>query len=132
LALTVSDMLTEAHRVVETIEVEDAMALIETENALLLDIRDAPEVEKTGLAKGAHHISRGMLEFRADPVSPFHDKELQKDRAVILYCASGGRAALAGKLLIDMGYTRIFNLGGFKDWAESGGEVQHPVDPGMG
>jgi len=73
-----------------------------------------------------------MLEFRADPVTPFHDKELQKDRAIILYCASGGRAALAGKLLIDMGYTRVFNLGGFKDWAEHGGPVVHAVDPGMG
>jgi len=132
MALTVSDMLTEAHRVVEGIDVNDAQTLMTDENALLLDVRDAPEVEKSGLAQGAHHISRGMLEFRADPVTPFHDKELQKDRAIILYCASGGRAALAGKLLIDMGYTRVFNLGGFKDWAEHGGPVVHAVDPGMG
>jgi len=132
MALTVSDMLSAAHKLVEHIEIAEAKALIENDNALLLDVRDAPEVEKTGLAKGAHHISRGMLEFRADALTQFHDKELQKDRAIVLYCASGGRAALAGKLLIDMGYTKVFNLGGFKDWSEHGGEVQHLIDPGMG
>ena len=130
--LTLSDLLTEAHRVVEIIEIDEARKLIEEENALLLDIRDAPELEKTGMAKGAHHISRGMLEFRADPTSPYHDKQMDPNRPVILYCASGGRAALAGKVLIEMGYSRVYNLGGFKDWAENGGEVVHAVDPGMG
>jgi rhodanese-related sulfurtransferase len=39
-----------------------------------------------------------------------------------LYCASGGRAALAGKALKDLGYERVYNLGG--DWAGSGGAVE--------
>jgi rhodanese-related sulfurtransferase len=39
---------------------------------------------------------------------------------MILYCASGGRAALSGKVLKDMGYERVYNLGGFKDAAEAG------------
>jgi len=129
---TVADMLAAAHAVVKQVDIKDAKTMIEAEDALLLDVRDAPEVEKTGLAKGAHHISRGMLEFRADTLTQFHDKELRKDRPIVIYCASGGRAALAGKLLVEMGYQKVYNLGGFKDWAEHGGEVQHLLDPGMG
>jgi rhodanese-related sulfurtransferase len=65
-----------------------------------------------------------MLEFRADPESPYHDKTLARDKPVILYCASGGRSALAGKALKDLGYGEVYNLGAFKDWAEGGGEVE--------
>jgi rhodanese-related sulfurtransferase len=70
------------------------------------------------------NVSRGLLEFRADPDSPSHDKSFAKDKNVIVYCGSGGRAALSGKVLKDMGYERVYNLGGFKDWAESGGAVE--------
>jgi rhodanese-related sulfurtransferase len=65
-----------------------------------------------------------MLELRADSESPYHDKNFAKDKTVILYCASGGRAALAGKALKDLGYERVYNLGGFKDWTEAGGVVE--------
>jgi rhodanese-related sulfurtransferase len=71
-------------------------------------------------------VPRGSLEFKADPDSPGHDKNFTKDRPVILHCASGGRAALAGKLLKDFGYDKVYNLGGFKDWAEAGGKVDKP------
>ena len=72
---------------------------------------------------GAIHVSRGMLEFRADPKSAYHDKNFVKDKTLILYCASGGRSALGGKVLKDMGYDRVYNLGAFKEWADSGGVV---------
>jgi rhodanese-related sulfurtransferase len=96
-------------------------------NAVVVDVRDAPEVEKTGKIAGAVHVSRGMLEFRADPDSPYHDKAFAKDKTVILYCASGGRSALGAKTLKDMGYARIYNLGAFKEWADSGGAVERPA-----
>ena len=47
-----------------------------------------------------------------------------KDKSIIVYCASGGRSALAGKVLKDMGYSQIYNMGGFKDWADSGGPTE--------
>jgi rhodanese-related sulfurtransferase len=93
-------------------------------NTLVVDVRDAPEVEKSGKVAGAVHVSRGMLEFRADPESPYHDKHFAKDKSIILYCASGGRAALGGKVLKDMGYDQVYNLGAFKDWDVGGGEVE--------
>ena len=88
------------------------------------DVRDALEVEKSGKIAGAVNVSRGLLEFFADPDSPSHHKSFAKDKNVIVYCGSGGRAALSGKVLKDMGYERVYNLGGFKDWAESGGAVE--------
>jgi rhodanese-related sulfurtransferase len=91
---------------------------------VIIDVRDAPEVAASGKVKGALNISRGMLEFRADPTSPYHDKNLDPGKTAIVYCASGGRSALSGKTLRDMGYTQVYNLGAFKDWAESGGAVE--------
>jgi rhodanese-related sulfurtransferase len=71
-------------------------------------------------SKGAVNVSRSMLEFRVDPDSQYHNPAFQKDKTILLNCASGGRSALAGKTLQDMGYTAVFNIGGFKDLAEAG------------
>ncbi len=131
MALTVKQMLEAANAAVPKITPAQAQEMIGKGNTLVLDVRDAPEVEKSGKVAGALHVSRGMLEFRADPDSPYHDKNFVKDKNVVLYCASGGRAALAGKVLKDMGYAHVYNIGGFKDWAEAGGAVDHPIEPGM-
>ncbi|MGR3713957.1 MAG: rhodanese-like domain-containing protein [Shimia sp.] len=128
--LTAAELLAAAHAVVPKITAADAQAKI-AQGALLLDVRDAPELAANGRADGSHHIPRGMLEFRADPATPFHDPELRHDRPVILHCASGGRAALAGRLLHDMGFAEVHNLGGFQDWVDGGGAVIEPVEPGM-
>jgi rhodanese-related sulfurtransferase len=116
MATSVKQMLEAANAVVPKITSDQAAEMIKNGNTLVLDVRDAPEVAASGKVAGALHVSRGMLEFRADPESPYHDKNFDKDKAVILYCASGGRAALAGKLLKDMGYNKVYNVGGFKDW----------------
>ena len=128
--LTVKDMLEAAHAAVPRIDGAEAQRMVGA-GALLLDIRDTPELDRTGRAVGAHHVPRGMLEFRADPASPFHDPEFRADRAIVLHCASGGRAALAGKLLRNMGHAEVLNLGGLKDWKDGGGPVVEPVDQGM-
>jgi rhodanese-related sulfurtransferase len=123
MATTVKQMLEAANAAVPKITPAQAKEMIAKGDTLVVDVRDAPEVAASGKVAGAVHVSRGMLEFRADPDLPSHDKNFAKDKAVILYCGSGGRAALAGKMLKDLGYEQVFNLGGFKDWAESGGAV---------
>jgi len=130
MALTLQDMMGAANAAVERIDGTRARQMV-AEGALLLDVRDAPELQAAGRAQGSHHIPRGMLEFRADPSTQFHDPALQFDRPVVLHCASGGRAALAGKLLKDMGYAQVYNMGGLEDWKASGGPMIEPVDPGM-
>jgi rhodanese-related sulfurtransferase len=126
MALSVKQMIETANAAVPKITPAQAREMIGKGNALVVDVRDAPEVQASGKVAGAVHVSRGMLEFRADPESPAHDKNFARDKAVILYCGSGGRAALAGKLLKDMGYGQVFNVGSFKDWAESGGAIEKP------
>jgi len=124
-------MMEAANAAVPKITPAQARDMIAKGNTLVVDVRDAPEVESSGKVAGSVHVSRGMLEFRADPDSPYHDKNFAKDKTVILYCASGGRAALGGKALKDMGYANVYNMGGFKDWAESGGAVEKPIEKGM-
>ena len=124
MAVTVKDLLAAANAAVPKVMPEEAKALI-AKGALVVDVRDGTEVAN-GKVKGAVHAQRGLLEFKADPEAPSHDPAFRKDRTVIVYCASGGRSALAGKTLQDMGYTDVRNLGGFKGWVDAGGEVEKP------
>jgi rhodanese-related sulfurtransferase len=117
-------MMESANAAVQRITPAQAKEMIATNYSLVIVVRDAAEVAQTGRIAGAINVSRGMLEFRADPETPYHDKHFDKGKTIILYCASGGRSALAGKVLKDMGYAQVYNLGGFKDWAESGGPVE--------
>jgi rhodanese-related sulfurtransferase len=124
MATNLKEMMDAANAAVPRITPAQARDMIAQGNTLIVDVRDAPEVENSGKIAGAVNVSRGLLEFRADPDSPSHDKSFANDKNVIVYCGSGGRAALSGKVLKDMGYERVYNLGGFKDWAESGGAVE--------
>lgn len=122
--VTMKDMLAAANAVVPKITPAEAKRLVAEEGALIVDVRDGTEVAETGKAAGALHVSRGMIENRADPATAYYNPEFRFDRAIILYCASGGRAALAAKTLHDMGYSRAMNIGRFADWVESGGAVE--------
>src|ERR671912_762445 len=120
MAKNVKDLLAEANAVVPKLPPTEAAEKIRSGNVLVVDVRDPTEVQESGRLKGAVNVSRGMLEFRAGPESQYHNPAFQKDKTILLHCASGGRSALAGKALQDMGYTAVFNIGGFKDLAEAG------------
>jgi rhodanese-related sulfurtransferase len=124
MAMSVKQMMEAANAVVPKVTPAQAKEMIAKGGTLVIDVRDTPEVAASGKVAGSVHVSRGMLEFRADAELPSHDKNFAKDKTVILYCASGGRSALAGKTLKDLGYDKVYNLGAFKDWAESGGAVE--------
>src|SRR6266568_3609295 len=115
MATSVKQMMEAANAAVPKITPAQAKEMIAKGNTLVVDVRDGTEVAASGKAAGAVHVSRGLLEFKADPESPTHDKNFDKNKNVILYCGSGRRAALSGKLLKDLGYAKVFNLGGFKD-----------------
>lgn len=124
MAANLKQMMETANAAVPKITPAEAKTLIAKGGTLILDVRDGPEVQASGKVAGAVNISRGMLEFRADPDSPYHDKSFARDKTIIVYCASGGRSALSGKVLKEMGYSNVYNMGAFKDWAESGGAVE--------
>ena len=131
MATSVKQLMEAANAAVPKITPAQAREMIAKGNTLVVDVRDAPELEKSGKVAGAVHHSRGMLEFRADPDSPYYDTRFGKDKSIIVYCASGGRSALAGKVLKDMGYGEVYNMGAFKDWADNGGVIEKPIDMGM-
>jgi rhodanese-related sulfurtransferase len=121
---TAQEFLNAARAEVPTITREEATKLLGREDVVFLDVRDGTELQATGKIKGALHVNRGVLEFKADPESPYYAKELTPEKTIITYCASGGRSALAGKTLKEMGYKKVFNLGKFQDWKDNGGAVE--------
>ena len=121
--VTAKELLDAANAVVPRITGQQAMDMLAKGDAVILDVRDGTEVAASGKAAGAVHISRGSLETRADPSVPSHDKNLSPDKTIIVHCG-GGRAALAGKLLKDMGYDKVFNVGGLKDLVAAGAKVE--------
>ena len=117
---SVREMLAEANAAVPRLDPGEVRNRMNREDILIVDVRDASELASGGKLKGAVHVPRGMLEFRADPENP----AFQKDRTVLVYCASGGRSALSGMTLKELGYQSVFNAGGFKELADAGLETE--------
>jgi rhodanese-related sulfurtransferase len=116
-------MLAEANAVIETVSVQDLAYHLDEADTVLVDVRDGTERSRDGEIPGSIHVSRGMLEFHADPESPVHNPALNPARRVILYCGTGGRSALAAKTLVDMGFEDVASLaGGFAAWRAAQGE----------
>ncbi|MBL6878557.1 MAG: rhodanese-like domain-containing protein [Betaproteobacteria bacterium] len=118
------DYLSEANALVERVSVEEGIDLHKNKGAVFVDVRDSAAIAESGTINGALRIPRGFIEFAADPDSPFHNAELNRDATIILVCGAGGQAALAGKTLKEMGYESVRNIGGFADWRDAGGETE--------
>ena len=117
-------LIGEALAEVASVSVDDALALAGGEDALFVDVRERAE-QSAGAIAGAVAAPRGFLEFIADPASPMHNRALSSGKRLVVYCASGGRSALAAKTLQDMGYADVANLtGGFQAWSEAGGPTE--------
>jgi rhodanese-related sulfurtransferase len=118
---TAAEMVAEAKGRIENLSVDEVAAELDRGDAVLVDLREPEELEATGKIPGSVHVPRGMLEFRADPKSPYHVEPFDPERRVILHCASGGRSALAAATLKDMGYQNVAHLdGGITAWKEAG------------
>jgi rhodanese-related sulfurtransferase len=124
-ARTAAQLVQDARSSIENLTPDQVAAEVAAGNALLVDVRDAPERGANGAIPGAIHASRGMLEFYADPSSPYHKAEFDPGKRVILHCASGGRSALAAQTLKAMGYANVAHLdGGFKAWQAAGKPIE--------
>ena len=122
---TAALLVAEAKQRVENLDPEQVAAELARGEALLVDLREPEERAQNGVIPGALFAPRGMLEFWADPTSPYHRAEFDPSRRLILYCASGGRSALAADTLGRMGYAKVAHLdGGLRVWNESGRPVE--------
>lgn len=121
-----AQMVGEAKGRVENLTPEQVAAeVLQGGEVILIDIREDDERLQSGAIPNAVRAPRGMLEFWADPTSPYHREEFDPARRTILYCASGGRSALAADILQRMGYTNVAHLdGGMKAWKEGGNPVE--------
>jgi rhodanese-related sulfurtransferase len=117
-------LLAEAHDIIVTYSPAAAQTLLGDESVVFVDIRDLPELRREGKIPGAVHASRGMLEFLVDPESPYHKPVFASSKRFLLYCASGGRSALAAQRLQEMGLNLVAHIGGgLQAWKEAGGPV---------
>ena len=117
-------LIGEALAEVSSISVDEALELVDGGDAVFVDVRERAE-HSAGAIAGAVAAPRGFLEFIADPTSPMHNAALSSGKRLVIYCASGGRSALAAKTLQDMGYSDVANLtGGFQAWTETGGPTE--------
>ncbi|WP_447950882.1 rhodanese-like domain-containing protein [Chryseobacterium koreense] len=118
---TATDLVNEAKQEIENLTPLQVQQELEKTGTVLIDIRETEELEKNGKIPGSVHAPRGMIEFYADPSLPYHKPEFDKEKRIILQCASGGRSALATQTLKQMGYLNIAHLdGGLNAWKEAG------------
>ena len=112
----------EAEQQIETLTVEEVMAVQSDEDVVLVDIRDVRELWRDGTIPGAQHMPRGMLEFWVDPESPYHREIFTTGKKFIFYCAGGLRSALAAKAVNDMGLAPVAHMrGGYGAWVKAEG-----------
>ena len=121
---TLEDLLNEANELIPRLSHEETIKKINNEDSIIIDVREESEVFNQGIIKDAIHIPRGLLEFKLHPNSPDNPFKINKDTNLLVYCAGGFRSALAAKTLLDLGFKNVFNIGGFKEWVDSGGEIQ--------
>ena len=118
------ELLIEANDLVKRLSYDESVDLINNTQTVIIDVREESEVYNLGVIKNAIHIPRGLIEFKLSPNSPNNPVLIKDDTNILVYCAGGYRSALAAKSLLDLGFKNVFNLGGFQEWVESGGEIQ--------
>jgi rhodanese-related sulfurtransferase len=123
----VKHLVEEAKKAIEEIAAEDAVALIEDDSVVIIDIRDVRELQREGKIPGSFHCPRGMLEFWIDPASPYHKDIFAQEKKFVFHCASGWRSALATHVAQRMGLKPVAHIdSGFSGWKEAGGPVEIP------
>ena len=119
-------LISEALNEVKTITPEEAMKLNSENKCNLIDIRDGVELQKLGAIENSFHIPRGLLEFSIHPESAYvKNNQMDLNKETILFCAAGGRSALAAKTLKEMGFKNVSHVeGGFGLMVQKGFKIK--------
>lgn len=119
------DLVDEAKASIENLSAEQVKDELENGTSIAIDIRDNRELYLKGRIPGAIHAPRGMIEFWVDPACEYYRSVFDPSNRYILYCAGGGRSALAAKTMRDMGYPDVAHLEpGFDGWKAAGNEIE--------
>lgn len=121
----VDELLAEANARIPTIPVDEALALVDSDDHVLIDLRESGELRRMGKIPGAVACSRGMLEFWIDSDNPDQKAVFDQDKTYVFYCASAKRSALAARTAQEMGLEPVAHIeGGFGAWVKAGGPVE--------
>ena len=121
---TLESLLENANKEVKRLSFEESLSMINESNTIIIDVREESEVNNLGIIKNAIHIPRGLLEFTLVPNSSNNPVKIDDNTNILVYCAGGYRSALAAKTLKDLGFKNVYNLGGYSEWVDKGGDVQ--------
>lgn len=125
--VSVKQLVQDAKKVIEEISAEDAIAMQDNDDVVIVDIRDIRELKREGKIPGSFHCPRGMLEFWVDPASPYHKDVFSQDKKFVFHCASGWRSALATEIAQRMGLKPVAHIeSGFSGWKKAGGPIEMP------
>jgi rhodanese-related sulfurtransferase len=110
---------------IETLEIDQAVPLLDSEDTVFVDLRDPRELQREGKIPNALHATRGMIEFWVDPTSPYFKDVFGSGKQFVFYCQSGWRSALATKTVQDMGLENVCHIGdGYRGWKDSGAPTE--------
>jgi rhodanese-related sulfurtransferase len=127
---TARQMVDDAKTRIENLSLAQLQAERASGNVQVLDIRDVRERKKLGWIPGSMHVPRGMLEFWVDPTSEYYTGKVDPQKRIVVYCAQGGRSALAADVLREMGFPSVAHLEpGFNGWASAGLPVERDPAP---
>ncbi|MDA8982302.1 rhodanese-like domain-containing protein [Gammaproteobacteria bacterium] len=121
---TLGSLLLEANQNVPRLSYDESLLLLKNDNTVLIDVREESEVTSFGIIKNAIHIPRGLIEFKIEYDSPSNPSNIKNDTNILFYCAGGYRSALAAYSIQQLGFKNVFNIGGFGEWVDNGGEVR--------
>ena len=118
-------LISEASKEIKTITAEEALNLHKNNKCNLIDLREEGELNNSGGIENSTHIPRGLLEFSLGANSPLiQNNIIDVDKDIVLFCAAGGRSALAAKTLKDMGFENVSHVeGGFGTMQQIGFKV---------
>lgn len=121
---TLETMLIEANNNIERLSYEKTCNILKQPNTFIIDVREESEVANFGLIKNAIHIPRGLIEFKIELNSSNNPAGINNDSNLLFYCAGGFRSALAANTVKNLGFINVYNIGGFGEWVNNGGEIQ--------
>ena len=108
---TLKELIQEAHSLIPKISCNEFSN--NKDKFLIVDVREASEIQETGMIEGAINIPRGLIEMKLTP----GENDLDVNTPIAVYCGGGSRASLAGKTLKDLGFKNVQNLeGGYRGW----------------
>ena len=121
---TLESMLIEANKNVERLTYDETCNILKQPNTFIIDVREESEVSNFGVIKNAIHVPRGLIEFKLEFNSQSNPANINNDSNLLFYCAGGYRSALAANTTKSLGFQNVYNIGGFGEWVNNGGEIE--------